>query len=85
MKKRRGNAYIEQLKRRQEAAQGRQAAESPKPPSQMTAAELDVEVARLEREVRASKERTVQAGREELAGQGSRHPIFVRRQKRPWK
>jgi hypothetical protein len=84
MKPRRGNNYLEQLKRSQ-AAKGQQAAETPKPTSQMTEAELDAEVARLEREVRASKERTVELGREELAGQGSKHPIFTKRRRPPWR
>lgn len=79
---RKKNNFIEQLKRSQ-AAKGQQAVESPKPTSQMTEAELDAEVARLEREVRASKERTVQVGREELASQGAKHPIFAPKKRRP--
>jgi hypothetical protein len=83
---RKKNQYIENLRRRQEeAARGPQAAETAKPTSQMSEAELDAEVARLEREVRASKERTVELGREELAGQGSKHPIFTKRQRPPWR
>jgi hypothetical protein len=70
---RKKNQYIEQLRRRQEAALGKSEAGAPKPPNQMSEAELDAEVARLEREVRASKERTGQAGREDLATIGAYH------------
>ena len=82
----RKNQYIENLRRRQEAAaKGKPAAETAKHPSQMSEAELNAEVARLEREVRASKERTVELGREELAGRGAKHPVFVRRRRPLWK
>jgi hypothetical protein len=85
MKRRRGNDYLAQLRRSLEA-KGQQAAESPKPVNQMSEAELDAEAERLRAEVRAAKERTVQAGREELAGQGSLHPIFTKKRRRsPWK
>ena len=77
--------YIENLRRRQEAARGQQVAETPKPVNQMSEAELDAEAERLRSDIRASKARTVEAQRQELAGQGAKHPIFLRRTKRPWK
>jgi hypothetical protein len=83
---RKKHQYIENLRRRQEAARGQQAAETPKPVNQMSEAELDAEAERLRADIRASKARSVEAQRQELAGQGSKHPIFARKKRRPpWK
>ncbi len=71
-------------KRQAAASQG----PSPKDPSQMTEAELDLEVERLERDIRGFKERMVREARE--AGSGittSRRPMFLpnRNRRRYWK
>ena len=79
------NQYIENLRRGQEAARGQQAADTPKPTSQMTEAELDAEAERLRAEIRASKARSVEAQREELAGRGSKHPIFLKKRRPLWR
>ena len=84
MKPRRGNNYLEQLKRSQ-AAKGQQAAETPKPVNQMSEAELDAEAERLRADIRASKARSVEAQREELAGRGSKHPIFLKKRRPLWR
>ena len=65
MKKR--NNFLEQIQKAQEASKSKPETEAPKPPGEITEAELDAEVERLEREVRRSKERIVEAAREELA------------------
>ncbi len=82
---RKKNQYIENLRRRQEAAKGQQAADTPRPTSQMTEAELDAEAERLRAVIRDSKARSVEAQRQELAAQGAKHPIFVRRRRPSWK
>jgi hypothetical protein len=82
---RKKHQYIENLRRRQEAARGQQAAETPKPVNQMSEAELDAEAERLRADIRASKARSVEAQREELAGQGAKHPIFLKKRRPLWK
>jgi hypothetical protein len=84
MKRRRGNDYLAQLRRSLEA-KGQQAAESPKPVNEMTEAELDAEAERLRAEVRDSKARSVEAQRQELAGQGAKHPIFLKKRRPLWR
>ena len=80
------NNFLEQIKRSREAAQaGAEAATASKPVSEMSEAELDREAARLEAELRRSKEQAVEVGRQEVAGRGSGRPIFPRRTRRPWK
>ncbi len=86
MKRRKGNDYLQQLKQ----AQGTNAKAKPeaKPASEMSEAELSAEVARLEREVRKSFERSVDAGREELAGakgSGPGHWFVPKRRRPPWR
>ena len=80
------NTFIEQLRAKQEAARTEaEATARSKPISEMSEAELDREMERLNRELRASKEQAVEVGRQEAAGRGSGRIIFPRRKKRPWK
>jgi hypothetical protein len=84
MKRRRGNDYLAQLRRSLEA-KGQQAAKTPKPVNEMSEAELDAEAERLRSDIRASKARTVEAQRQELAGQGAKHPIFLKKRRPLWR
>ena len=82
---RRGNNYLERLKAKQEAARTGAERTADKPISEITSNELDQEAARLEAELRRSREQAVEVGRQEVAGRGSGRIIFPRRKKRPWK
>ena len=80
------NNFLEQIKRSREDARAvAEAATASKAVSEITAAELDQDAERLSRELRASKEQAVEAGRREAVGRGSGRPIFPRRTRRPWK
>ena len=80
--------FIEGLRRKQQTA-ARSAAPPAKAPAEMSDAELAAEAARLEREIRTTNERMVEAGRQELAGGGGgqlgRAWIPRRPKKRSWK
>ena len=81
----RGNRFLENLRAKQEAVRAVPNPTADKPISEMTSNELDQEAARLEAELRRSKEQAVEVGRQEVAGRGSGRPIFPRRTRRPWK
>jgi hypothetical protein len=51
----------------------------------MTDRELEAELQETRRGIRRLQERAVEAGRQELGGGGSRHPIFSKKRRASWK
>jgi hypothetical protein len=84
---RKRNSFIEQLRRKQQAAQPPPA----KPISEMSEQELDQEEARLRTKIRNLREQGVDAGRETVeasSGTSSALADFLanrRKRRRPWK
>jgi len=88
--KRRGNTFLENVRRAQEAKSEPSEATASKDPSQMSEVELDAEIKRLDRELRGTQEAAVRVGREELAGRGNRpgnlaFGTIFKRNRRYWK
>jgi hypothetical protein len=81
---RKRNSFMEQLRRKQQAAR----TAPQKPVSEMTEAELDAEETRLQEELRRIRESEVAAQREAQQGGSSKFMLadLVRRRRRPyWK
>ena len=81
----RRDRFLEGLRAKQEAARVAANPTADKPISEMTSNELDQEAARLEAELRRSREQAVELGRQGVAGLGSGRIIFPKRHRRPWK